>query len=79
VPTVDQIDASRTELPLVLNIVNHFKDKYGYFAVDCRMCGSRDCQNCPLIPDEKFTLLELLEKVCHKTKFQMNDSLFAHN
>ena len=76
----EHLDLELTNVPFMVNIVNPYKEKWGYNP-KCRICGndSDKCENCKLPFVHNMTLRDLLQHTCHKTKFEMNDYLFGQN
>lgn len=68
------LDVDTTDFPITVNVVNPNRGKY--FAPNCRLCKSKNCNNCPLPFNKQTTLRELLDSLAHKKKFNQNDLLF---
>lgn len=73
---IESLMTDCSNYPFVVNVVNPFKHKY--FGPACRLCGQKQCKNCPLPISQQTTLRELLDQVKHLTKFERNDNLFKN-
>lgn len=73
---LDNLDVDHTSFKLALYVNNPYKGKY--YGPNCRVCGKKSCNGCPLPVIYEQTLSEFLDKVAHKTKFKGNDNLFIN-
>ena len=89
IPTYDQIfglndprdqmrhgfdNPNETSLPFIVNVVN--PDKESPNGAVCGLCRSAECMNCPLPVRHDLTLREYLTRICDKTNFYNNASLY---
>ena len=74
---VDRADMEidSTKYPMVVNVINPYKNKYSSC---CRICKSKNCENCALPVTRQILLRDFLEGLAHKTKFNGNDNLFKN-
>jgi hypothetical protein len=72
----EMVNQDKTELPLVLNLMNPFK--FNYYAPECPQCGARTCKNCPVTVSKASTLRHLIDRVTHPKRFQGNVHLYKN-
>ena len=60
---IDQLEPDLGSFKMSLQVVNPYRNKY--YGPTCRVCGRKDCSNCPLPLFNKQTLAEFLEAVTH--------------
>ena len=53
-PHSTSFDVDSTNYPMIINVVNPWKGKYSY--TPCRLCGLKNCSNCPMPVSKTMTL-----------------------